>query len=188
MRSIRVRSLPLYRASRFASSQGPQGAAKPIVDFSDTATAFQAKSLPEMLRGVLVFTMCRIKPLVERAEPLMRASYKVLGPSLTNAALKATFFGHFCAGEDEEAIKPVIRRLESYGVGSILDYAAESDLQEDSTPSAVPAATTEGKATGRVYDYQNEALCDAHMATFEKAIRSVRNVSPTGFAAIKVIG
>jgi hypothetical protein len=41
-----------------------------------------------------------------------------------------TFFGHFCAGESEKTIRPTIKWLESHGIGGILDYAAESDLEE----------------------------------------------------------
>ena len=46
---------------------------------------------------------------------------------MTDTILKYTFFGHFCAGEDEKRIQPAIRALEKAGIGSILDYAAEND-------------------------------------------------------------
>ena len=44
--------------------------------------------------------------------------------------MRRTFFRHFCAGEDAESIKPVIHELERNGIGAILDYAAEADLEE----------------------------------------------------------
>lgn len=42
-----------------------------------------------------------------------------------------TFYGQFVAGEDEKAIEPVINKLKSFGVKSILDYSAEEDLSEE---------------------------------------------------------
>ena len=45
--------------------------------------------------------------------------------------MKATFYGHFVAGENEEEIRPVIERLRSFGVKSILDYSAEEDISEE---------------------------------------------------------
>lgn len=38
----------------------------------------------------------------------------------------------------------------------------------------------------RVYDYESERRCDAHVATFLDCIDAVKNVTPEGFAAIKV--
>lgn len=174
--------------ARFSSSTDQS---KKIIDFNDAKSSFKNKTLPELLTGKLVFTLCQMRFLVERSETLVKLSYKLLGFELTNAVLRATFFGHFCAGEDEDSIRPTVKRLESGGVGSILDYAAESDVQENGDDGGgasvhIKASTTVGKSQGRVYDYQNEKLCDMHMKTFEKAIIAVKNVSPTGFAAIKV--
>lgn len=116
-----------------------------------------SKSTPELLRGLLVFQLCQLRPLVTHAEQLMKVppavlqgvarcmcfacvcvvnppcvcvgrpqlSYKVLGTRATNFLAKATFFGHFCAGEDSEGIAPTVKKLESYGVGSILDCTSD---------------------------------------------------------------
>lgn len=45
-----------------------------------------------------------------------------------NIVMKATFYGHFVAGEDPEKIKPVVERMRQFGVKSILDYSAEEDV------------------------------------------------------------
>jgi proline dehydrogenase len=160
-----------------------------VIDFSDSRTSFKNKSMDELIRGKVVFSTCQVRPLVSNAESLVKFSYRTLGMGMTNALLKATFFGHFCAGEDEESIRPTVERLERSGVGSILDYAAEADIEEENQQNKpvvnIPTSTTVGKVQGRVYDYKNEELCDMHMKTFEKAIQAVKNVSPTGFAAIK---
>lgn len=121
----------------------------------------------------------------------MKTSYKLLGSSITNFVLSRTFFGHFCAGENAELIRPTVKYLEKNGVGSILDYASESDVSEEEKPAAPapPANDKHPKAKVpvqcRVYDYKDEDKCDGHMKTFEECIRAVHAVSPTGFAAIK---
>lgn len=60
----------------------------------------------------------------------MKLGRRVLGKRLFNWVMKSSFYGHFVAGEDQEAIKPTIRRLNEYGVGAILDYSVEEDLSE----------------------------------------------------------
>ncbi|XP_064530591.1 proline dehydrogenase 1, mitochondrial isoform X4 [Pseudopipra pipra] len=44
--------------------------------------------------------------------------------------MKMTFYGQFVAGEDQEAIKPLLRRNQAFGVGAVLDYSVEEDLRE----------------------------------------------------------
>lgn len=183
------RSASIYvnlHASRKISQQAQR--VTPVIDFSDPKSSFKNKSMGELVRGKIVFSICQVKPLVRNAEELVKVSYRMLGMGLTNLLMRTTFFGHFCAGEDEESIRPTVERLEKSGVGAILDYAAEADVENDQNEKPVvhiPTSTTIGKVQGRVYDYKNEELCDMHMETFRKAIQAVKNVSPTGFAAIK---
>ena len=183
------RSASIYvnlHASRKISQQAQR--VTPVIDFSDPKSSFKNKSMGELVRGKIVFSICQVKPLVRNAEELVKVSYRMLGMGLTNLLMRSTFFGHFCAGEDEESIRPTVERLEKSGVGAILDYAAEADVEDDQNEKPVvhiPTSTTIGKVQGRVYDYKNEELCDMHMETFRKAIQAVKNVSPTGFAAIK---
>lgn len=124
---------------------------------------------------------------------LLKNSYRFLGQPLTNAVLKMTFFGHFCAGENEDDIRPSVQRLESNGIGSILDYAAESDSSEESTTSSdtnnsegVDSLVKGPLVQSRTFDYTTEEQCDKYMSIFENCIRSVKAVSPEGFAAIKI--
>jgi proline dehydrogenase len=66
-----------------------------------------------------------------------------------------------------------------------LDYAAEPDVgDEDSESVSSPSYT--GVDSARVYDYTTELKCDQNAVIFEEAINAVKNVSPTGFAAIKI--
>jgi proline dehydrogenase len=161
-------------------------ASTPIINFNDTKQSFKSKSLGSLVRAYAVFQVCQMPFVVKNADKLTKISYKVLGSGITNFFLSRTFFGHFCAGETAELIRPTINYLEKNGVGSILDYASENDVseEEDVPKENIPKAKTQVQC--RVYDYKDEQHCDANMKTFEHCIRSVHAVSPTGFAAIKV--
>eukprot|EP00546_Thalassionema_frauenfeldii_P010270 CAMPEP_0178907258 /NCGR_PEP_ID=MMETSP0786-20121207/7269_1 /TAXON_ID=186022 /ORGANISM="Thalassionema frauenfeldii, Strain CCMP 1798" /LENGTH=456 /DNA_ID=CAMNT_0020579033 /DNA_START=287 /DNA_END=1654 /DNA_ORIENTATION=- len=101
-------------------------------------------------------------------------------------SLKATLFGHFCAGEDQQSIKPTLAALQKYGVGGILDYAAESDTDTRKPYKAGPTTSLPDIQGEKVYDYESEATCDNHVEVFKSCIQSVQEVSPGGFAAVKV--
>ena len=126
------------------------------------------------------------------SDAIVKTIAKVFGHKLLRLALKPTFFGHFCAGEDEETIRPTIAYLRRHGVGSILDYAAEADV-EDAPADATPLApsfeelTKAGAAQpARTYKYIDEQKCDGNMAIFLQCIQAVHNVTPEGFAAVKI--
>uniref|UniRef100_A0A0G4GI73 Proline dehydrogenase n=1 Tax=Chromera velia CCMP2878 TaxID=1169474 RepID=A0A0G4GI73_9ALVE len=89
---------------------------------------FAAKSSSELLRALAIQSVCKIKPLVRNANALISASRAIAPSALVGFALKHTFFSHFCGGTSLSEIQKTIHRLESSGVGSILDYAAEADV------------------------------------------------------------
>ena len=70
----------------------------------------------------------------------MKLGKKVLGQRLFRKLMKSTFYGQFVAGEDQDEIRPVIQRMQSFGVKSILDYSAEEDLRR--TRSIAYSVTT----------------------------------------------
>jgi proline dehydrogenase len=211
----KTRSLLIFRKSLFARNVAASLSTKPPtppphhtgdgIDFSDLKLSLGKKSNFELVRSAMIFGVCRIPWIVTHSEMLLKTSYKLLGETITNIALRMTFFGHFCAGENEDDIRPAVNRLEDNGIGSILDYAAESDTSGDGeTAAATPAPSVrpdvplgefdpkaetivEGPLVqSRTYNYTNEEQCDQYMKIFENCIRSVKAVSPTGFAAIKV--
>ena len=77
-----------------------------------------------------MLTLCGVKPLVTHNATLMKLGQKILGKTLFGQIMKQSFYGHFVAGEDQEGIKPVIGRMHSFGVKSILDYSVEVDESE----------------------------------------------------------
>ncbi len=149
----------------------------PIPDFDNARIAFESKSTHELVRAAACFSACKIPLLVDNAERLLRTSRNLFGGTFVDNMLKETLYGHFCAGQDQKRIQPVMNTLRDAGVGSILDYAAEND---DQPKSPQPNA--------REYDYESEAMCDQHVSTFLQCIRDVaaNTNSSDGYAAIKV--
>jgi len=151
------------------------------VDFRNGREAYKGISTFHLIRAYVVFKACSIRWVVDNSDTLLNYAQKMLGTRLLSSLLKPTLFGHFCGGEDLEGIKPTIQRLNSAGIGGILDYAAEADVEEDESTHA----DTE-MVFARQYSSHTEKECDARQQIFETAIRAVHGVSPDGFAAIKV--
>ena len=92
--------------------------------------AYRSKKTSEVARAYAVLSLCGVKPLVTHNAALMKLGQKILGKTLFGLMMKQSFYGHFVAGEDQEGIKPVIGRMHSFGVKSILDYSVEVDETE----------------------------------------------------------
>lgn len=193
---------PKMESSAF-SGVSPNGSANnPMPDFDNTANAYAPMTTKELYRAIVTLQICQLQSLVNYSEFLLWLTRRALGNTVTDASLKATLFGHFCGGTDRENIQPRIRLLEQQGVGSILDYAAEDDGEENkyslkrlfdylkgakSAPDELPVgntASTEHKV--RVYDYESEAKCNQHMESFSKCIVDAAALGKDGYAAVKV--
>eukprot|EP00922_Rhytidocystis_sp_ex-Travisia-forbesii_P048764 GHVS01072634.1.p1 GENE.GHVS01072634.1~~GHVS01072634.1.p1 ORF type:complete len:605 (-),score=70.05 GHVS01072634.1:583-2397(-) len=112
-----VASTPIYREA------SPSAA---TVEFD--SSAFRSVSSSKLLGTLLIFSSCKIKPVVSRSEALLSLSKRVLGERFTHAVMKKTFFAHFCGGETADDLTGTIEGLSKRGIGSILDYAAEKDV------------------------------------------------------------
>jgi proline dehydrogenase len=165
----------------------------PVPSFNDTQSAYESKSNFELVRAAACFTISRIPILITYSEVMLRAA-RYISPSVTDALMRVTFYGHFCAGEDQVRIQPVIKMLDNFGVGNILDYAAESDEPSTPTPKSTPSAAPNhnqlsselSTPVAREYDYESEAKCDQHVDVFMQCINDVASGSKDGYAAIKV--
>ena len=71
-----------------------------VPDFSNFEEAHKPKSNLELVRAYGVFTTCQIRPVVKYADTLLGFTKKVLGANITYNLVRATFFGHFCAGTE----------------------------------------------------------------------------------------
>ncbi|XP_026516999.1 proline dehydrogenase 1, mitochondrial-like [Terrapene carolina triunguis] len=143
----------------------------------------------------------------------MNLSRKLLGQQLFEKLMKMTFYGQFVAGEDQEAIKPLIQRNRACGVGSMLDYSVEEDLTpEEAERKEMDSCTSASeKETGgaaqrekqylahrgfgdrrdrvisaRTYFYADETKCDQHMDMFLRCIEASGGSSEDSFSAIKL--
>lgn len=178
---------PSARSSAVFSS--PQSSPpKPILDFQNTAEAYKSKTTAELIHALVIFSLCTIKPLVDNSEMLLRLIRRTLGDKVAETLIRPTFFKYFCAGEDGESIRPKVTQLRSYNVGGILDYAAEADLaEEDEAKGKVPVSSQSSVNDQECGRYGSEELkCDANVRLFRSCITAVHNVTPEGFAAIKL--
>lgn len=97
--------------------------------FENTKEAFKSKSNWELWRQYIVLRLCGIDYLVQHNAQAIALARRTLGKRLFDLFMRATFYGHFVAGEDQEAIKPVVAKLRRFGVKSILDYSVEADVE-----------------------------------------------------------
>lgn len=96
--------------------------------FEDTKTAFVLKSDTELDRAYFLFKMIQSEPLVR------------IGTAITNFALKAhmpvehliraSVFDHFCGGVNEEDCLPVIEKMYTQNVHTVLDFSVEGKEEE----------------------------------------------------------
>ncbi|XP_040013795.1 proline dehydrogenase 1, mitochondrial [Xiphias gladius] len=183
------------------------------VDFENTQEAYKSKGNVELLRSLLVFKLCTIDLLVEKNKELMELTRKLLGQWMFERLMKMTFYGQFVAGEDHNSIKPLIRKNQAFGVGSVLDYSVEEDLtQEEAERKEMDSCVSEaekespdaahrekkykahrqfgdrrgGVISARTYFYADEAKCDNQMETFINCIKASGGASTDGFSAIKM--
>ncbi len=70
------------------------------------------------------------------------------------------------------------------GIGGILDYAAEDDVDAADGPAS--RSEPHGTVVARTYDYNTEAACDRHTSIFLRSIAAAAQGEGQGFAAIKV--
>jgi len=179
------------------------------LSFGNAEAAFRSKSSLEILRAYVVFSLCSSNYLVENNLKLMKIGQKVLGKRLFRSLMKATFYGQFVAGEDQQQIKPAIEKMRSFGVKSILDYSAEEDISSQEATKRMSSSSTASKTTdeknkryhahsqfadrrqnvksARTYFYMNEAQCEKNVDIFLRCIEAVSGTTnSTGFAAIKM--
>lgn len=103
--------------------------------FNNTADAFALKSDTELDRAYFLFKMIASQPLVK------------IGTAVTNFALnlhlpvegliRATVFDHFCGGTTEEDCLPVVDKMYTKGVSSVLDYSVEAKEDESEFDKAL---------------------------------------------------
>ncbi len=97
--------------------------------FNITQVAFSLKSDTELDRAYFLFKMIDNQPLVRIGTAVTNFAIKAHLP--VEGLIRATVFDHFCGGINEKDCIPVVDKMFSKGVSSVLDYSVEGKEDED---------------------------------------------------------
>lgn len=103
--------------------------------FNNTADAFVLKSDTELDRAYFLFKLIASEPLVKIGTAVTNFALKVHLP--VEGLIRATVFDHFCGGTTEEDCLPVVDKMFTKGVSSVLDYSVEAKEDESEFDKAL---------------------------------------------------
>ena len=106
------------------------GKKEPVVDFYDTAIAFQSKSDSELKKSAWLFGLMNKHWLVGIGSTLGLAAIKMHLPFI-ETVVKNTIFDQFCGGTTLLECQKSIERLAAQNTQSILDYGVEAKEKEE---------------------------------------------------------
>ena len=158
-------------------------------DFSNTKLVYESKSTIDLIRAAITLQLCRIPSLVDHAEDILKLSRKAFGNTITDSVIKATFFKHFCAGEHEEDIRPVVQKLDTdAGIGSVLYYAAESSDDSNGNENSNQNTLDDDRQEEAYYTTEFESQADEHLNSYIDGIENLTKLGSTkdDYAAIKI--
>ena len=96
--------------------------------FDNTETAFKLKSDANLERAYFLFKMISMEPLVRIGTAATKFALNVNLP--VEGLIRSTVFDHFCGGVNEKDCMPVVDKLSSAQVYSVLDYSVEGKEEE----------------------------------------------------------
>jgi proline dehydrogenase len=96
--------------------------------FNNTQVAFSLKSDTELDRAYFLFKMIDNEPLVRIGTAVTNFAIKAHLP--VEGLIRATVFDHFCGGVSENDCLPVVDKMFTKGVSSVLDYSVEGKEEE----------------------------------------------------------
>jgi proline dehydrogenase len=97
--------------------------------FDNTEVAFRIKSDRELERAYLLFRMISHPSMVRIGSSLVKFGLSLRLP--IKGLIRSTVYDHFCGGESIQDCEPVMRKMYSNGVSSILDYSIEGQDNEN---------------------------------------------------------
>lgn len=97
--------------------------------FNNTEVAFSLKSDSELERAYFLFRLIKSEPLVKIGTAVTKFALKSSLP--VEGLIRASVFDHFCGGVSEKDCLPIIDKMYSKGVNSVLDYSVEGKEEED---------------------------------------------------------
>ncbi len=105
------------------------------IDFEDTGTAFHIKSGRDLRRAYALFKLISFPVLVKIGNPVIRFLSAIRLP--IGWIVKPTAFRQFVGGETLEECQPVVEKLKTAGVYSILDYSVEGGESDKAIEAAL---------------------------------------------------
>ncbi len=102
--------------------------------FDNTQVAFSLKSDTELDRAYFLFKLINNEPLVRIGTAVTNFALKAHLP--VEGLIRASVFDHFCGGVSEQDCVPVMDKMFSKGVSSVLDYSVEGKEDEEQFDSA----------------------------------------------------
>lgn len=134
--------------------------------FDNTEVAFALKSNSELDRAYYLFEMIKREPLVKIGTAVTKFALKTYLP--VEGIIRATVFDHFCGGVTEKDCMPVIDKMYTKNVHSVLDYSAE------------------GKEVEEQFDLAMEKTLNTIKFGKEKESLPFAVFKPTGFGKLKI--
>ena len=101
---------------------------EPKVNFEDTRIAFSYQDDAALRMANFIFTLVSnpVSSFIARGAARLAL---FLGLPI-KGLIKKTVFAHFCGGENIEQCAGIVNKLQTYGVGAILDYSVEGEQTE----------------------------------------------------------
>lgn len=96
--------------------------------FNNTEVAFSLKSDSELERAYFLFKLIKSEPLVKIGTAVTKFALKSSLP--VEGLIRSTVFDHFCGGVNENDCMPIIEKMYSKKVHSVLDYSVEGKEEE----------------------------------------------------------
>lgn len=103
--------------------------------FNNTQVAFSLKSDTELDRAYFLFKLIDNQPLVRIGTAVTNFAIKAHLP--VEGLIRATVFDHFCGGINEDDCLPVVAKMYTKGVSSVLDYSVEGKEEEEQFDAAL---------------------------------------------------
>lgn len=88
-------------------------------------------SILELLRAIFVLQLCSVKYVANNSEKLMEIGRKVFGRKLFEKFMKLTIYGHFVAGDNEQAIEDTFKLANARGIKLMVFMPTEECSDEE---------------------------------------------------------
>ncbi len=103
--------------------------------FNNTEIAFSLKSDSELERGYFLFRLIKSAPLVKIGTTVTKFALKSSLP--VEGLIRSTVFDHFCGGISETDCMPIVDKMMSKNVYSVLDYSVEGKEDKEQFDSVM---------------------------------------------------